>query len=929
MSDSPKASPNEQSILSEANSKLHKVIDISREALAEKLGIKPEELPDKKFFRIVDAQLDKLEHIDPANKAKALKETLSSIRAQEVADKATELGKDGVDAAKKIAPEAMMASVKKTTEELKNKAGESGAELAGAVTAIVGAKSVDDVTKGFTGVSKAIDSISSTLSSAMKGIGELISSFMKMLGLDKFFKSVGGIFGLKFDEKKEGEKKDPKPPEEKSDVTQQKPKEIAKTVENYGEKIREKYWNSMLAEGWIKDPKNQRKEFDKLWTEYSNKMKTATKESYDMISGSKNGVLGEQIFESSQASLSFLVSLVSKGVIPTEALQVKIGEYGEKAIEIGLKSTKNLILGSPVDAINTLGQFGSSDFEHLSQAERRVILSSVHHSMAVPLYMTGIMTKALGKMALFGIYYDHGIGFTQMGSMISATAGNYEKSSKRLTELMTMLGDTHVKETQSYVNVFNSIIAESQAKTQVMQVFMNMKNSGKSGAEIIKAIESLPVDKKIIAELLGELRGAGTDIKAMSGFMSKFVSNTALADTKLGGWEKMWKSVSGTMNLTHDMQTSIDGAMDAYKNSCKRMSEVVRSDISIVRALNNARLGVSQAELIGALDKGILPIKAKDANDAKAIMDRYVRSIPKGLETFFSGLAVSITIADVWAAQPGEGESWIGAKMTTLWNDIIAMNPLVAGYKMIIEGTTMQDGKLTKIAYIGFGGLIAAVGIHDVARLIANPSWSGLSRAALGPIHTVGSTVVGMARGGRLSVEAGKAAFQPGAFRSFRTFKSLGAYGILGGIGYMYYDYLSTKNNTEDMKKAGILDQEGNIDPKKIKEGFAQLPEGKKIEAMKHIMNGMFGSDTVGIDISDDKKITVDARTGGGPQLPIGIDVLADIRETMTTLGISDPRVFLSNVSEKNIKKYIQSLPIDDAHKLEYAKNYGIDLLKS
>lgn len=73
---------------------------------------------------------------------------------------------------------------------------------------------------------------------------------------------------------------------------------------------------------------------------------------------------------------------------------------------------------------------------------------------------------------------------------------------------------------------------------------------------------------------------------------------------------------------------------------------------------------------MSALDKNIFPIKAKDANEAKVLMDRYVRAIPSGFETFFSGLAVSLTIADVWAAKPGE-------KLETLAHDIYMMNPLV------------------------------------------------------------------------------------------------------------------------------------------------------------------------------------------------------------------------------------------------------------
>ncbi len=38
------------------------IIELSREALAKKLNISEEELPDGKFFKLVDDQLDKLSH---------------------------------------------------------------------------------------------------------------------------------------------------------------------------------------------------------------------------------------------------------------------------------------------------------------------------------------------------------------------------------------------------------------------------------------------------------------------------------------------------------------------------------------------------------------------------------------------------------------------------------------------------------------------------------------------------------------------------------------------------------------------------------------------------------------------------------------------------------------------------------------------------
>jgi hypothetical protein len=61
----------------------------------------------------------------------------------------------------------------------------------------------------------------------------------------------------------------------------------------------------------------------------------------------------------------------------------------------------------------------------------------------------------------------------------------------------------------------------------------------------------------------------------------------------------------------------------------------------------------------------------------------------------------------------------------------------------------------------------------------------------------------------------------------------------------------------------------------------------------------------------------------------MGVDTLSHIREVIASLGISDPRVFLSTTSVKNIKTYIQSLPIAEDMKTKFAGEYGIDLQKA
>ena len=70
---------------------LPKVIELSREALAKKLDVSEDTLPDRKFFKIVDEQLDMLAGLDPLKKAQAIKDELSKISAAELADKANEL----------------------------------------------------------------------------------------------------------------------------------------------------------------------------------------------------------------------------------------------------------------------------------------------------------------------------------------------------------------------------------------------------------------------------------------------------------------------------------------------------------------------------------------------------------------------------------------------------------------------------------------------------------------------------------------------------------------------------------------------------------------------------------------------------------------------------------------------------------------------
>lgn len=78
-----------------------------------------------------------------------------------------------------------------------------GQDAIKAVGALATAGSVTDATKGIDSLSKVIDVGGKVVGKAIETIKDIFSSLFKMLGLDKLFKSIGGLFGMKFDEKEE------------------------------------------------------------------------------------------------------------------------------------------------------------------------------------------------------------------------------------------------------------------------------------------------------------------------------------------------------------------------------------------------------------------------------------------------------------------------------------------------------------------------------------------------------------------------------------------------------------------------------------------------------------------------------------------------------------------------------------------------------
>jgi hypothetical protein len=98
----------------------------------------------------------------------------------------------------------------------------------------------------------------------IKGFGDLLAGLMAMLGLDKLWGSIKGLFGMKSEEKKD-EKTLAEEGKKKGEKILDTAKEEVKKVPEKMEVLSQKYWESFVKSGWIRDPQKQKAEFEKIF----------------------------------------------------------------------------------------------------------------------------------------------------------------------------------------------------------------------------------------------------------------------------------------------------------------------------------------------------------------------------------------------------------------------------------------------------------------------------------------------------------------------------------------------------------------------------------------------------------------------------------------------------------------------------------------
>lgn len=923
-------SQNPEILKNNPEKQLPKVIELSREALAKKLNVSEDTLPDRKFFKIVDEQLDKLAWLDPMKKTEAIKEELGKINAAEMADKANELWEKWKKMFEWEAIQQTERVIHETAKTLKEEWLTHGKEAIAAIWTIASAWNLWDASKGIDSLSRVIESSGKMVTNAIKTIGELFSWLFKMLGLDKLFKSIGWLFWMKFDEKNEGTNSEKRPEVMRSaqEVLPTGPEKMKEKLE----KAKNQYWEMLKEKKWITDPVRQKNAFDKLWGEKSWDIEKWLKNiSENVIEGKKWNLMTDIFEPGTIGPTRFLLRLVTDGIIPKEAIFGIIGDLTEKSIKVGFQSAEALITQSPKEAMQLIGTFSRSDIEWLRPEEKAVLLASVHHNMALMLSLTGKLSLAVWSLALMPLYWDQGSGVTRLKTLWNSVVGDFESAGKNLDEMLKMLWDIDPNSpARKGFESMREIVRDTQLKTLSTSIYLELQKAWKTPKEIATELQNIiqglnensnhwlqglsSKSKTAFSDMIRNLQSWDGEIEFLKYLNnSNKVSNQSLASQifeRMKSW--VWFNPA---------QVRINDAIEQSENVGKSLANVVKNkDISLFKAFSQMRLGMKFEEFVASLDRGVLPIIAQDTNQAKGIMERFIRAIPPGFDHFFSSLTVALTIAHVSASDD---------KMDTFLNDLKMMNPFYGGFILVKEWLDVENNNLTKTWFLVAGGAVWSIGALQVSRVLSTTGatrMAAISEFMLGPIHTFWKWVLAMSRGiSYSSLLAGNIGRQ-GVWKPFMQWRAFASYLMIAWIIWYYmYGKYSEENEKKLLTEKWILKNDGSFDVAQIKKTFIELPESDRSSLLEKLLNSSLNPLGISTQVEKGwKKTVVHSDNIGWSIAPIPLDVFGQIADTMKELWIWGGDTFLSKWATDSTKKYIAKLPISEEAKKEFLWKFWI-----
>ena len=206
-----------------------------------------------------------------------------------------------------------------------------------------------------------------------------------------------------------------------------------------------------------------------------------------------------------------------------------------------------------------------------------------------------------------------------------------------------MLGNNETTNSlKQYTESVRGIADEAKLKALVAETYRAGEKSGKSASQIAALIEDGAKSANLkntqsLSTLLSDLRTtSGVDMARSKAI--KFLNEGA---ETLPWWHKTVGSVRNS--LTHfstseaNLKYFLDDANGMLKRYGESLSAVVRNQHTpVISLLQKSRLGLTEAELINAIERGHLPVKAANATDAKGILQQLIKGIPKGFEHLFA-----------------------------------------------------------------------------------------------------------------------------------------------------------------------------------------------------------------------------------------------------------------------------------------------------
>ena len=528
---------------------------------------------------------------------------------------------------------------------------------------------------------------------------------------------------------------------------------------------------------------------------------------------------------------------------------------------------------------------------------------------------------------LLGSYWDQWTGKAKIFASVDSIMGDFMKAANQIDGsggILEMLGDNaKTKELREYTTSMREIAEEMKMRALVTETFRSMQKTGALPHQIADEIEKLTQRRKIIGLDLAKMRTT-TNITEARSAISEYLTRGKVWLNWLDDLRGFFRNSVNPLSTSQENLTFFkNNAQEALGSYGKSLDEVLKADSKVpiiselIATWKKLKLGWATSELIDGLERGHLPVKVANVSDAKGVVEQLIKTIPKGFEHLFAGVTIILTVQHVTEAKPDE-------KLKTAALDILAINPLAGWVMLMYEWATMQGWAPTKLAYFAGGGVITALGTKQVLSMIAEHglAW-GLWRLIVSPITMTYEAGTAAIRWSQYAYSLARFGVRGGGMAPFLRARAPGALLIGGIITYLIMNEIFTQETKALMKSVGFFKPDGWIDNENIKTAWNKLPSDKKPKILQELLTWVFDKPGVTTTLKNDGSVVVHSEWGSDT-VSITADVFDAIYGMFGDLGISNPKVFMSEVTTREMKSAIEKLPVDAQRKQEFMKRFGI-----